>query len=167
MSDLDYRTDLPAYSLSLAQIAASLAAGDIASRHARGGKVLSEDEATSWCIDNAPRLRTFPFFKSWEDHRLTFWVRIDEKTQSEIATLTHAKLNKWTLEHATEQHDDRIIFRIQAECHGDTLGSLAELLGSHLFIAIDGPDQKEMDLESTAEDVSDGEGSEEEGGGDD
>ncbi len=46
MSDLDYRADLPAYSLSLAQIAGSLAAGDLASRQSRGGNIMSHDEAT-------------------------------------------------------------------------------------------------------------------------
>ena len=94
--------------------------------------------------DLTPIFKSLPFAADFENHKANF--RISTKV---IATLVHAKINKFVL----ECEDIGITFRIQAEADGRRVGALSELIGQKARLEIV-PMQGELDLarqEETAE----------------
>jgi len=84
----------------------------------------------------------FMIGKNFELHTAKFWA-----STKLLATLSAAKVNKFVMEWANDTHDDRVLFRIQAEADGKSVGKLADLIGLKVRLEVVGPPQAEMDVD--------------------
>lgn len=102
-------------------------------------------DPADWVSEQSNVLDALPFARHWEEHICNFWVGTDK-----VAGLTHAKINRFKMEFATDKHDDRIVFRVQAEADGKTVGALSEYIGQKLRLETVKP-QGELDLDEQDE----------------
>lgn len=78
---------------------------------------------------------------TYDLHTVKFWAG-----SKKLAQMPTAKINKFVHEYANEKHDERVLFRVQAEADGQVVAALSELIGRKVRIETLGPPQAEMDM---------------------
>lgn len=118
---------------------------------------MEPDAVSDFVAEEGQRYRTLPLVNRYEDHTVRFYAAQPGlfDNGAPLAVLSGAKINAFNFEFATEKHDDRVLFRVQALADGETVGALAEVLSQWVRIesVYEGPkpETQEQDEREAAE----------------